>query len=264
LADIFLGKVTRWNDPALAALNPGVALPSAEIINVHRSDGSGTTFNFTDYLSNVSQEWKTRVGASTTVNWPGGLGGRGNEGVAGEVRQNQNAIGYVELAYAVQNRLGIGLVQNKAGAWPAPSFTSVSAAAGGALETMPDDFRVSIVNADGQESWPISTFTWLLVYRQQRDAAKGRALADFMFWSLTEGQKFAANLYYAPLPSQLLPLVYAKLQSMNTGGVPNLSPDKDLPRQELPRTEVSTVDNGDGTATTFYSDGTSATWRIGG
>lgn len=264
LADIFLGKIKKWNDPALAAENAGVSLPNADIITVHRSDGSGTTFNWVDYLSKVSAEWKEKVGASTTVNWPGGIGGQGNAGVAGEIKQTPNSIGYVELAYAVQNKLGVGLVKNKAGAYPQPSFDSVTAAASGALDTMADDLRVSITNPDGEASWPVSTFTWLLVYRQQRDMAKGQALADYMFWCITEGQKFCQDLYYAPLPQQMLPLVYSKIESMNVRGEPLLNPANKLPQPVRPREVVNTVDNGNGTATTYYSDGTSETYSIGG
>ena len=176
-----------------------------------------------DYLSKVSPEWKDRVGAATTVSWPGGIGGQGNPGVAGEVRQNPNSLGYVELAYAVQNRLGVGLVQNKAGAYPEPTFTAVSAAAAGALPTMPDDLRVSITDAEGEQSWPISTFTWILAYRQQRDRAKGQTLANYLFWAITEGQKFAPDLFYAPLPPAILPLVYSKIASLNFNGQPLLN-----------------------------------------
>lgn len=247
LANIFLGNITTWNDPAIAAENPGVNLPAANITTVHRSDGSGTTFTFVDFLSKVSPVWQSQVGASTTVNWPGGLGGRGNEGVAGEVRQNPNSIGYVELAYAVQNRLGVGRVRNAAGA----------------LETMPDDLRVSITNAAGAESWPISTFTWILAYRQQRDRAKGQALTEFLYWGITEGQRFAADLFYAPLPKAVLPLTFSKIQSINTQGQALLNPAHQLPAEALSREVVSTVDNGDGTATTTYADGTSETYPIG-
>jgi phosphate transport system substrate-binding protein len=260
LADIFLDKVKTWNDPAIAAVNPGVNLPNAPITTVHRSDGSGTSFTFTDYLSKVSPEWKQRVGANTTVNWPSGLGGQGNPGVAGEVRQNPNSLGYVELAYAVQNQLGIGLVQNKAGVFPAPSFDTVSDAAAGALATMPDDLRVSITDAAGESAWPISTFTWILAYRQQRDRVKGAALANFLFWAITQGQVFAKDLYYAPLPPSILPLVYSKIAALNFNGQPLLNPASVLPA--APRVEVSTVDNGDGTATTYYSDGTSVHWDL--
>jgi phosphate transport system substrate-binding protein len=261
LADIFLDKVKTWNDPAIAAVNPGVTLPGTPITTVHRSDGSGTTFTFVDYLSKVSAEWKQRVGASTAVSWPSGLGAQGNPGVAGEVNQNPNSIGYVELAYAVQNRLGIGLVQNKAGAFPPPTFETVTIAAAGALPTLPDDLRVSITDADGERAWPISTFTWVLAYRQQRDLVKGRALADFLFWAITKGQTFASDLFYAPLPASMLPLVYSKIASLNVNGQPLLNPSSTL--VALPRVATTVVDNGDGTATTTYSDGTSETYPIG-
>lgn len=263
LAQIFLGGIQNWNDPRIGADNPGLTLPAAPITTVHRSDGSGTTFTFTDFLAKVNEEWRTKVGASTSVSWPNGLGGQGNPGVAGEVRQNPNSIGYVELAYAVQNRLGVGLVRNSAGAYPEPTFATVSNAAAGALETMPDDLRVSITNAEGESSWPISTFTWILAYRQQRDLSKGRLLANYLYWSITEGQRFAADLFYAPLPPQMLPLVYSKIESLNVRGERLLSPEARAPQMASPREVVSTVDNGNGTATTTYSDGTSETYPIG-
>jgi phosphate transport system substrate-binding protein len=263
LAQIFLGNVKTWNDPRIAGENPGVSLPGAGITTVHRADGSGTSFTFTDFLSKVSPEWKTKVGASTTVSWPTGLGGQGNAGVAGQVQQSPNSIGYVELAYAIQNKLGVGLVQNKAGSYPFPSFDGVSQAAAGALATMPDDLRVSITNADGDGAWPISTFTWILAYRQQRDAVKGQLLANYLFWCITEGQRYTADLYYASLPQSMLPLVFAKIQEINFQGLPLLNPSAQLPRTAAPRVAISTTDNGDGTATTYYSDGTSETYPIG-
>lgn len=263
LTGIFLGRITRWNDPLIAADNPGVNLPGTDIVTVHRSDGSGTTFSFTDYLSNVSPEWKERVGNSTTVNWPGGLGGRGNAGVAGEVQQNPNSIGYVELAYAVQNRLGVGHVRNKAGTYVEPNLQSVTVSAAGALESIPDDLRFSIVNPEGEGSWPISTVTWLLAYRQQRERAKGQALANYMFWCITEGQQYCAP-DYAPLPEAMLPLTYSKIQSMNIRGEPLLSASAQLPQRERSREVTGLVDNGDGTATASYSDGTSEVYLIGG
>jgi phosphate transport system substrate-binding protein len=261
LPNIFLGKIKKWNDPAIAADNPGVTLPNEDIIVVHRSDGSGTTYIWVDYLSSVNQEWKDKVGTSTSVNWPTGLGGRGNEGVAGEVRQNRNALGYVELAYAIQNRLGVGIVKNSSGAWIDPNLQSVTAAAAGALETMPDDLRVSIVNPAGETSYPIAGFTWVLAYRQQNDFGKARALADYLHWCITEGQKFCADLFYAPLPDAMLPLTFSKIQAINSRGVQALSPGKELPVKA--HVAVRTEDNGDGTATTYYSDGTTETYPLG-
>lgn len=261
LANIFLGKIKKWNDPAIAADNPGVNLPNTDIVVVHRSDVSGTSYIWTDYLSSVNAEWKQKVGTANSVNWPLGLGGAGNAGVAGEVKQNPNSLGYVELAYAIQNHPGVGQVKNSSGAYITPGLESVSLAAAGALETMPDDLRASIVNLAGAQSYPISGFTWLLVYRQQRDRAKGAALADYMFWCITEGQKFCGDLFYAPLPEAMLPLTFSEIQSVNFGGQPLLSPAAQLPIRE--RAELYTSDNGDGTATTHYSDGTSETWSIG-
>ena len=250
LADIFLAKIEKWNDARLKELNPGVTLPNEDIIVVHRSDGSGTTFCWTDYLSSISAEWKEKVGFANSVNWPTGLGGQGNAGVAGEVKNNEYSIGYVELAYARQNKLGFGSVKNSSGNIIAPSLASVTAAAAGALKTMTDDLRVSIVNPAGAAAYPIATFTWILAYRQQRDASKGRALADYLFWCITEGQKFCADLDYAPLPKAMLPLAFAKIESMNAQGEALLASGSALPRQ------TGLVNNGDGTETASYGDGT--------
>lgn len=250
LADIWFGKISKWNDPRLAELNPGVTLPKEDIIVVSRSDGSGTTYIWTDYLSSVSAEWREKVGFATTVAWPTGLGGRGNAGVAGEVKQNEYSIGYVELAYARQNKLGYGTVRNSSGNYVSPSLASVTASAAGALKTMSDDLRVSIVNPNGPAAYAISGFTWVLAYRQQRDAAKGRALADYLFWAITEGQQFCADLDYAPLPKAMLPLAFAKIESMNTQGSQLLAAGSKLPLQ------TGLVNNGDGTETATFSNGT--------
>ena len=204
LAGIFLGTVKKWNDPAIAKANAGVTLPAADIVVVHRSDGSGTSFVWTDYLSKISADWKSKVGANSSVNWPVGLGGKGNEGVAGLVKQTPNSIGYVELIFAVQNKLSTGLVQNASGAFVKADLASVTAAAAGAAATMPDDFRVSITNAPGAEAYPISSFTWLLVPVQIPDAAKGRAIVEFVKWMLADGQAMAAPLSYAPLPREVV------------------------------------------------------------
>jgi len=199
LAGIFLGHISKWNDKAITAANPGVNFPDKDIIVVHRSDGSGTSFIFTDYLSKVSPEWKNTVGADTSVKWPVGLGGKGNEGVAGFVRQLPGSIGYVELIYAVQNKIPYGSVRNSAGTFVQASLDSVTAAAASAPK-MPADFRVSITNAPGKDAYPISSFTWLLIPAQSKDAAKGKILADFLAWMVADGQKLTAALSYAPLP----------------------------------------------------------------
>ncbi|MBV9067928.1 MAG: phosphate ABC transporter substrate-binding protein PstS [Acidobacteria bacterium] len=202
LADIYLGKITKWNDPAIAAINPGVKLPADDINVVHRSEGSGTTYIFCDFLSKVSLDYKQKVGVSTAVNWPVGVGAKGNEGVSGLVRQTPGAIGYVELIYALQNKMSYGSVQNKARQFVTASLDSVTAAAAGAA--MPDDFRVSITNADGATAYPIASFTWLLLYQHPKDAARGKAMVDFLKWALTDGQKFAPSLGYAPLPQPVV------------------------------------------------------------
>jgi phosphate transport system substrate-binding protein len=199
LAGIFLGKVTKWNDKAIASVNPGVNLPEKDIIVVHRSDGSGTTYIWTDYLTKVNADWQSQTGKGTSVKWPIGLGGKGNEGVAGLIRQLAGSIGYVELIYAVQNNISYGSVKNAAGNFVKASLESVTAAAASAPK-MPADFRVSIANAPGKDAYPISSFTWLLIPEQSKDAAKGKILADFLNWMVTDGQKMAAALSYAPLP----------------------------------------------------------------
>jgi phosphate transport system substrate-binding protein len=201
IAGIYLGKITKWNDPLLTAANPGVALPNQDIIVVHRSDGSGTSYIFTDYLSKVSKDWSNKVGKGTSVNWPVGLGGKGNEGVTGLVKQMPFSIGYVELIYALSNDSPFADVKNAAANFIKPSLESVTAAAVAAAPSMPDDFRVSITNAPGPQAYPISGMTWLLVYEKQQDAEKGKKLVQFLSWMLRDGQKYAPQLQYAPLPA---------------------------------------------------------------
>jgi len=214
LADIFLGKVKKWNDPAIAKANPGVSLPNSVITIVHRSDGSGTTYIWVDYLSKVSPEFKQKVGVATSVNWPVGVGAKGNEGVTGMVRQTPGAIGYVELVYALQNKIPYGSVQNAAGEWIRASLDLVTAAAASAAANMPDDFRVSITNAPGKGAYPISSFTWILLYQNPTDKERGRIMVDFMKWALTEGQKSAAGLGYAPLPKDVVESEMQALQKI--------------------------------------------------
>jgi phosphate transport system substrate-binding protein len=204
LAGIFLGKITKWNDPAIAGANTGVKLPAEDIVVVHRADGSGTTYCWTDYLSKVSDEWKTKVGKGTSVNWPVGLGGKGNEGVTGTLKNTPNSIGYVELIYAESNKIPYGSVQNASGAVVKASLAAVSAAAAGAAKEMPDDFRVSITNAPGKASYPISTFTWLLVPQKFSDATKRDAVKGFLKWALGDGQGYAEALSYAKLPKEVV------------------------------------------------------------
>jgi phosphate transport system substrate-binding protein len=211
LADIFLGKIKKWNDPAIAKLNPGVKLPSTDVTVVHRSDGSGTTYIFVDYLSKVSPNFKSQVGVSTSVKWPAGVGGKGNEGVSGLVTQTPGSIGYVELIYALQNKINFGPVQNAAGEFVKASVDAVTKAAAGAAPSMPADFRVSITNAQGPGAYPVSSFTWLLLYEEPKDTASGKTMVDFMRWALTDGQKFAADLGYAPLPAPVVTLEQAAL-----------------------------------------------------
>lgn len=199
LSGIYIGKITNWNDPAIGAANSGVKFPNQEIVVVHRSDGSGTTFIFTDYLSKVSNDWKGQVGAGASVKWPKGMGGKGNEGVAGFIRQLPGSIGYIELIYALQNHIAYGSVRNSAGTFLKASLEGVTAAAASAPK-MPPDFRVSITNAPGKDAYPISSFTWLLIPEQSKDAAKGKILAAFLNWMVTDGQKMTSALSYAPLP----------------------------------------------------------------
>jgi phosphate transport system substrate-binding protein len=211
LADIYLGKIKKWNDPALAKLNAGVKLPDSDIIVAHRSDASGTTFIWTDYMAKASPEWKTKVGVGAAPSWPVGIGGKGNEGVSGLVTQSPGSIGYVELIYALQNKIPFGQVQNANGEFVKPSVESVTAAAGAAAANMPADFRVSITNAAGQGAYPISSFTWLLLYENPKDKAEAQAMVAFIKWALTEGQKYCAELGYAPLPASVVQLETAAL-----------------------------------------------------
>jgi len=204
LAGIYLKKITKWNDPELTKTNAGVKLPDNEIVVVHRSDGSGTTFVWTDYLSKVSPEWKSKVGANTSVSWPVGLGGKGNEGVAGIVKQTPNSIGYVELIYALQNKMDYGSVRNSAGTFLKADLDSVTEAAAATAKTMPADFRVSITNAPGKKAYPIASFTWLLIPSKIDDQAKKKAIVAFLGWMLKDGQKFAGSLGYAPLPKDVV------------------------------------------------------------
>jgi phosphate transport system substrate-binding protein len=220
IADIFLGKLKKWNDPRIKAENSGVNLPDADITVVHRSDGSGTSAVFTDYLSKVSPEWKEKVGSGTSPNWPVGLGGKGNEGVTGQVKATPNTIGYVELAYAVQNKLPVGVIKNKSGSFVEPSIDAVTAAAAAALAMTPEDLRVSITDAPGATAYPISSYTYILIYKDQQDAVKGKALVDFLWWGIHDGEKFAKDLMYAPLPADIIKRAEAKINSITSGGKP--------------------------------------------
>ncbi len=210
LAGIFLGEITQWNDPKITQANPGINLPSSSIVVAHRSDGSGTTYIFTDYLSSVSPTWKSKVGKGTSVDWPMGLGGKGNQGVSGILKQSPGSIGYVELAYAIQNKLTYGVMQNSSGNFVEPTVDSTSAAAAGV--TIPDDFRVSIVNSSNPKAYPIAGFSWMLIYKNMTDEpVKGKAIVNFAKWAVTDGQKYSADLDYAPLPSDLVDKIQKKL-----------------------------------------------------
>jgi len=220
LSGIFLGTITKWNEPKVVADNSGVKLPATDIATVHRSDGSGTSNIFTDYLSTVSPDWKSKVGMGTSVNWPNGLGAKGNEGVAGQVKQTPGSIGYVELAYAVQNKLTFALVKNAAGQFVEASLDSTTAAASGAASKMPEDLRVSIVNAPGEKSYPICGYTYLLVYKNQTDGAKAKALVDFLWWGIHDGEQYAKDLMYAPLPAEVVTKAEAKINSISFQGKP--------------------------------------------
>lgn len=204
IAGIFLGKITKWNDPAITGANPGVKLPSDDIVVVHRSDGSGTTYIWTDYLSKISPEWQSKVGKATSVNWPVGLGGKGNEGVAGLIQQTPDSVGYIELIYAIQNKITYGRVKNSSGAFVKADLASVSAAAAAASKFMPDDFRVSITNPEGKAAYPIASFTWLLIPAKFGDAAKRDAVKDFLKWMMTDGQQYCEGLAYAKLPKEVV------------------------------------------------------------
>jgi phosphate transport system substrate-binding protein len=214
LADIFLGKITKWNDPAIRGANPGVNLPNLDITVVHRSDGSGTSYIWCDYLSKVSADYKKTVGVATSVNWPAGVGAKGNEGVAGLVKQTPGAIGYVELIYALQNKIPFGAVQNANGEYIRASTETVSNAAAQAAKNMPADFRVSITNAPGHDVYPVSSFTWLLFYEAPKDKTRAHIMGEFVRWALTDGQKFAPELGYAPLPKEVIALEMATLSRM--------------------------------------------------
>ncbi len=212
VADIFLGKITKWSDPRIVSVNSNRQIPDMPIIVAHRSDGSGTTFIWVDYLSNVSGEWKLKTGKGTSVNWPVGLGGKGNEGVAGIVKQTPGAIGYVELSYAIKNNLPYAFIQNKSGNFIEPTIESTSKAAAGV--SIPSDFRVSIVNSPNPEAYPVSGFTWILVYKNQSDPVKGKAIVDFLKWAVHDGQQYADSLLYAPLPEDVVAMIDKKLQEI--------------------------------------------------
>jgi phosphate transport system substrate-binding protein len=220
VSGIFLGKITKWNDPTIAAANAGVNLPDQPIVVVHRSDGSGTTYIFVDYLSKVSPEWEKQVGRGTSVKWPVGLGGKGNEGVSGQVKNTPGALGYVELAYAISNQLPAGSVRNQAGRFVEPTIKSTTAAAAG---DMPADFRVSLTNPPGETAYPLASFTWLLVYRSQQDEVKGTAVVKFIWWATHEGQRYTSDLLYAPLPAPVVKQIEAKLREITYQGKPLLA-----------------------------------------
>ena len=216
LADIFLGNITKWNDSRIAKLNEGVTLPNMDITVVHRSDGSGTTYIFVDFLAKLSPEWKKRVGVAGSVNWPVGVGAKGNEAVAGMVKQTPGALGYAEPAYATENKIAFGSVQNSAGKFVKASAASVTAAAAAAVKQMPADFRVSITNPPGDDAYPVASFTWLLLYQDPKDKALAKIMVDFTKWALTDGQKYAADLGYAPLPKAVVDLEMKSLATIKT------------------------------------------------
>ncbi len=219
IADIFLGKITKWDDPRIAALNPGAKLPATDLLVVHRSDGSGTTFVFVDYLSKVSPDWRTKVGAANAVNWPTGLGGKGNEGVTQQVKQLEGTIGYVELVYALANKLQYASVKNQAGKMVDPTLETVTAAAASAKLPKTTDFRVSITDAPGDKAYPIASFTWLLVQADNADAVKGKQIRDFLNWMVSgDAQKMATDLGYAPLPGDVAGLVKARVKTLMAAG----------------------------------------------
>src|SRR5205809_2465782 len=214
IAGIYLGQIKKWNDPKITALNSGAKLPDQEIVVVHRSDGSGTTYIWTDYLSKISPQWKTKVGTNTSVNWPTGIGGKGNEGLSGQIKQTPGALGYVELIYAIQNKMPYAEVKNSAGQFIKPSLESITAAM--ATAQIPDDFRFSITNAPGTDSYPICGATWLLVYEQQKDPAKGKKLIEFLKWALTKGENMAKDLDYVPLPDSVRDRVLKRVDEIKT------------------------------------------------
>jgi phosphate transport system substrate-binding protein len=220
IADIYLGKIKNWTDPRLKVDNSGVNFPNSNITVVYRSDGSGTSAVFTDYLSKVSPEWKERVGTGTSPKWPVGIGAKGNEGVTGQVKQTPNTIGYVELAYAAQNKLPVALVKNKSGSFIEPTIDGVTAAAADSIAATPDDLRVSITDPAGGTAYPISSYTYILAYKAQPDQVKGKTLVDFLWWGIHDGEKFAKELQYAPLPEEIVKRAEAKINSMTAGGQP--------------------------------------------
>src|SRR5258705_2495543 len=220
VADIFLGKIKKWDDANIKQDNPGVHLPAADITVVHRSDGSGTTYVFTDYLAKVSPEWKEKVGTDKSPKWPVGQGGKGNEGVTGQIKQQPNTIGYVELAYAVQNKLPAAFIKNSSGKYVEASIDAVTAAAASASAETPEDLRVSITNSTGENAYPISSYTYILAYKDQKSADKGKALVDFLWWGTHDGEQFAKDLLYAPLPAEIVKRTEAKINSITSGGKP--------------------------------------------
>jgi phosphate transport system substrate-binding protein len=220
LADIFLGKIKKWDDARIKVDNPGVSLPAADITVVHRAESSGTSFVFTDYLAKVSPEWKTAVGADKSPKWPAGQGGKGNEGVTGQIKQQPNTIGYVELAYASQNKLPVALIKNASGKFVEPTIDAVVAAAASASAATPEDLRVSITNSAGENAYPISSYTYILAYKDQKNADKGKALVDYLWWGIHDGEQFAKDLQYAPLPAEIVERAEAKINSITSGGKP--------------------------------------------
>ena len=220
IADIFLGKINKWNDARIKADNPRANLSGSDITVVHRSDSSGTSAVFTDYLSKVSSEWKEKVGSGPAVSWPVGVGGKGNEAVTGQIKNTPNTIGYVELAYAAQNKLPVASIKNQAGEFIQPTLDAVTAAAAESLATTPEDLRVSITNAAGKGAYPISSYTYILVYKEQKDAAKGKALVDFLWWGIHDGESYARDLQYAPLPKEIVTRAEAKINAITFGGKP--------------------------------------------
>src|SRR6266550_966129 len=220
LADIFLGKIKKWDDAHIKQDNPGVNLPAADITVVHRAEASGTSYVFSDYLSKVSPEWKANVGTDKSPKWPTGQGGKGNEGVTGQIKQQPNTIGYVELAYAVQNKLPAALIKNANGKFVEPSIDAVTAAAASTSAQTPDDLRVSITNSAGENAYPISSYTYILAYKDQKNAEKGKALVDFLWWGIHDGEQFAKDLQYAPLPAEIVKRTEAKINSITSGGKP--------------------------------------------
>jgi phosphate transport system substrate-binding protein len=220
IADIFLGKITKWNDARIKADNSDANLPANDITVVHRAESSGTSFVFTDYLAKVSADWKQKVGADKAPNWPVGQGGKGNEGVTGQIKQQPNTIGYVELAYATQNKLTVALIKNLSGNFVEPTIDNVTSAAAGSAANTPDDLRVSITNATGATAYPISSYTYILVYKDQSDATKGKTVVDYLWWGIHDGEAFAKDLQYAPLPAEIVKRSEAKINSITSGGKP--------------------------------------------